>query len=263
MAPNDPGDDGETPEGATAEEELAAFIAAVRRDPADVQAAEDLRQLLRRLARWQDLADHLEVMMQHTMLRAEQAALHDELADVLATRLESPLEAVNLRKRAEWWRDGAAVAAYYWQNLSVSPDDSHAWDEAEEFFRVNEMWDELAQLLQKRIRMFAEPLRQPLYDEIVDAYKQMLPPRWDELRRFIEAEIAAAELPGTRQHLQALLPRVQHEHVVASATARAAEERAARAQEDAETPMALKVAAVVLTLLILVIAVLLVVTKLM
>ena len=265
MAPIDPEDDdlGASQHTAEIDLEISSATERMQADPSSREAGDALSQALRKGHRWHELQEHNEQLITQTMRMDEQAALHAELADLLATRLESPLEAVKVRKRVEFWNDPKAVTEFYWHNLAEAGDDEQAWEEAEEFFRVNGLWSDLATLLQKRIADFAEPMRLPLYDQIVEAYKSMNPPRFEELNGFLEFERTRSTLDTTKAHLTQLLPRVAKADVEAKKTARAAEARAIREELAKQgTPPAVVAAAALVTVLLIVLAVFLIVTRL-
>lgn len=130
---------------------------ALAADPKDEGALELRRVLLRKLERWQELVELLEYMTSLTTDRMQLHALYDEWARMTSGPLRDPLGAVELQKQADFFKDEAQISEFYWKTLGESERARAVWEEVDEFFRYNRMWNDLGRLLLMKIeRAFGE-----------------------------------------------------------------------------------------------------------
>jgi tetratricopeptide (TPR) repeat protein len=195
---------------------IRAAFKAVELGPSDRTALKVLHRLLVKSQRWHDLVDHLERMAGSTMRVTELAAIYDEIAELLAQRLSSPLEAIEFRKKAEWFRDAEEVRKFYWKALNEPGSDASTWSEVEEFFRVNEFWEDLALLLLRKADRISGSELVALYDDLGLVYAMM--PGADEgaggeaakaLAEALEMEISRQRDPDVRRQLDQRLQRAK------------------------------------------------------
>jgi tetratricopeptide (TPR) repeat protein len=178
---------------------------AIAAAPGDRQILLMQRGLLRRGARWFELAQVIEELTATTLRMSEHAELHDELADLLFAKMNEPLESIEVRKRAAWFRDTPAVTAFYWQSLEEAGNRLEAWDEVEEFFRVNALWDDLIDLLYKRVEQTNGPRLLVAYDRLIALYENFPQLPAAELVAAILDEMNRAKEPAMRLHLETRL----------------------------------------------------------
>jgi hypothetical protein len=164
-----PGDDGA----------IASAVAAVKAAPSVPRAMTEVRHLLRKAHRWMELSRHLERMIGATNLIGEQVELHDELADVVATRLSDPLAARDIRLRGDKFRDVPGLVTTYWSAIEAG--DPEVLGEASDFFRSNELFSDLAALLEKRIEGRSPSEVADVADELVSAYSELPDADWKPL----------------------------------------------------------------------------------
>ena len=181
---------------------VIAMRSAYELQPKNREAAEGLRELLRNARKWQELAKHLESMADHTLDARELAEIFEELGHVYAARLESPHDAVEARRQAAQFRDVPSVCVFYWNTLEQEPDAAF-WDEAEAFFRVNECWSDLAEILMRKIegRSLEQSLPK-LYEELMLLYSLRLDnPDWQRLVRALADHVEDVRDDDVRERL--------------------------------------------------------------
>jgi len=173
-------------------------------------ALDTVRKLLRRLGLWQELARHLDFQIQLSVKIMEQIELHDELAEVLASKLSDPLAARDARNRAIEFRDVPNLVASYWKNIEEHADDPLAWNEAEAFFRANELWGDLAVLLENSIEGSSVEDAIQTFDDLFRVYEEIPDPRWSKLLESMDAALPRAT-PAQAERLKAQRARVLQE----------------------------------------------------
>lgn len=139
---------------------------------------ESVRYVLRRAALWHELVRHLTFQADVGVRMRDQAAIYDELAEILSNKLSDPLTAREMRTRANTWRNGADYIAGVWKDLENHAHDAAMWDAAERFFRENELWVDLAQLLEASLDGASIDERRQLWAEIVSLHDKMDKPDW-------------------------------------------------------------------------------------
>ncbi len=169
-----------------------------------------VRKLLRRLSLWTELARHLDHQIQHSVKIMEQIDLHDELAEVLASKLSDPLAARDARNRAIEFRDVPNLVASYWKNIEEHADDPLAWNEAEAFFRANELWGDLAVLLENSIEGADVDEAIAIINDLFQVFTEIPEPKWGKLLETIDATMARAN-PEQAATLQAQRNRIRKE----------------------------------------------------
>lgn len=188
---------------------IDAASRALEEQPDDRGALKMLHVSLRKAQRWHDLVAHLERMTGATMRMTELGDLYQELGDVTANHLNSPLEAVELRKQAEFFRDQPAVVAFYWQSLAEAGDDPETVAEAEQFFRVNELWGELGKLLVKKLDRVSGAELLDVIDELALAVVSSEGASRELLVHTLKNEIGRARDPEIRTQLEARLAQIE------------------------------------------------------
>lgn len=218
-----------------------AALEALARLPEDYDLMRLVRGTLRKAQRWTELVEHLEAMTTHTANLDEQVSLHEEIADVLVGRMNSPLEAVGYRRKADQFRDVPGMIAAHWQTLAEGGSDPAVWDEVESFFRDNGLWDEVVTLLHRRLEnAYGEELALR-FEQLHDAYTRTERPRWDRLEHELRAALERPSAASVRPRLDAVLSRIR-----VSRTAPAAPERAAPPEAAADgVPMVVVAGAVI------------------
>jgi tetratricopeptide (TPR) repeat protein len=189
---------------------MQASARAVEEDDEDRPAMYVHRRILRKLQKWHDLAAHVEKMMSGTNRLRELIELHDELADLLAQKLNSPLEGVEIRKRADFFRDQPGVAAYYWQNLRQAEDDETMWKEVEDFFRTNEFWEDLGKLLFKKAERVSGLGIVQIYDDLAMVYTFIPGQSPASLVEPLRGEISRCRDAEARAHLEERLKEFEN-----------------------------------------------------
>ena len=130
---------------------------ALAADPMDEVALELRRKMLRKLEKWQELVELLEYMTSVTSDRLHLHDLYDEWARVTSDPLKDPLGAVELQKQADFFKDDAKISEFYWKTLSETGGAKEVWEEVDQFFRYNRMWNDLGRLLLMKVeRAFGE-----------------------------------------------------------------------------------------------------------
>jgi tetratricopeptide (TPR) repeat protein len=120
---------------------------ALASDPQDWEACELRRKMLRKLERWEELVEQLQYMANLTSDRLKLSELYDEWARTTADPLRDAIGAVELQKQADFFRDPKQVSDFYWKMLAENEKDKRVWDEVDDFFRQNRMWEDLGKLL--------------------------------------------------------------------------------------------------------------------
>ncbi len=197
---------------------LAEICAAVRPEDGDVaaealnvaslpdstQAADAVRQLLRRADQWEGLARHLEHEMGRSLHIRQQIAMHEELSDLHAVRFQDHEKAREIRSRGEIWRDVPGLVQTYWQGLEVDADQPEVWDEAEHFFRSNHLYEDLARLLEHSLLGAGPEEMVDRFQDLVEVYRKIPDADWEHLASLLREAVSAAPKPFVgrlREHL--------------------------------------------------------------
>lgn len=197
-----------------------AMAQALRDNPGDDMwaAMSTCRRLLRAATMWPLLVRLLHIMAERTWKIRDQVEIHDELFDVLATKMSDPLTAREAQEAGEEWRDASTIVQTYWTNLEANSGDPRAWDETEAFFRVNELWADLVRLLEASMEGATDEEIVALWSEIIDIHEKMKVPPWDELLvRMSGAPGPAVEIARLRDRVKART--TDHKKALAAAEA--------------------------------------------
>lgn len=186
--------------------EQVAIAQSLRERPGDdVWAAmATCRELLRIATMWPQLVRLLHIMSERTWKIRDQVAIHEDLFNVLATKMSDPLMAREAREAGDEWRDASTIVQTYWTNLEANSGNPAVWDETEAFFRVNELWADLVRLLEASMEGSTDAEIVALWTEIIAIHEKMTVPTWDELlARMSGAPGPAVELARLRDRVKA------------------------------------------------------------
>ncbi len=168
-------------------------------------AMQTVRRLLQAATWWPQLVKQLQLMSERTWLIKEQISLNDQLINVLAQKLSDPVTARDAREAAEQWKDVPTMVQGYWTALEEHSLDPAAWDETERFFRVNELWADLAKLLEASLDGATEAERVALWTEIVALQEKVPHPEWDVL----DAKLAGDDRPDGPPFIRELRAQIK------------------------------------------------------
>jgi hypothetical protein len=167
-------------------------------------AMQTVRTLLAAATWWPQLVRQNHTMVERTWIIKDQVSLHDELIDVLATKLSDPMAAREAREAGDVWKDVNTMIQGYWTELEHNSQNPEAWDITEKFFRLNGLWADLAKLLEASLEGSSVPERVALWTEIVELQDKLPQPEWE----LLDAKLAGEDRPDGPYQIRDLRKRI-------------------------------------------------------